>query len=125
VRVGWFTHAATVTVIVPVVWANPLLVPVTVKVNVCRATVESTVRVRLDVLVAPAVTIVTGLGLNDSETPVGTAEFASVMVPVKLPRLVRLIVVELPPHDVIVSVVGLAAMVKSLTIRLAVPELVE
>lgn len=95
------------------------------KVNVCGVTVESTVRVRLDVLVAPAVTIVTGLGLYDSETPVGTAEFDSVMVPVNMPWLVRLIMVELAAHDVIVSVVGLAEMVKSLTTRLAVPELVE
>jgi hypothetical protein len=96
-----------------------------VKVNVCGVTVESTVRVRLDVLVVPAVTIVTGLGLYDIETPVGTAEFDSVMVPVKLPWLVRLIIVELAAHDVIVSEVGLAEMVKSLTTRLAVPKLVK
>ena len=56
-----------------------------------------------------------------NEPPVVPAD--SVMVPVKAPRLVRLIIVELPAHDVIVSEVGLAEMVKSLTIRLAVPEL--
>jgi hypothetical protein len=83
------------------------------------------VRVRLEVLVVPAVTIVTGLGLKDVETPVGTAEFDSVMVPVKPPRLVKLIIVELAAHEVSVNEVGLAEMVKSLTIRLAVPELVE
>ncbi len=99
--------------------------PVTVKVNVCGVTVESTVRVRLDALVVPAVTIVTVVELYDSETPVGTAEFDSMMVPVKPPKLVRLIMVELGVHDVIDSVVGLAKMVKSLPIRLAVPKLVE
>ena len=79
----------------------------------------------MDVLVAPAITIVTGLGLYENDTPVGRAEFDSVMVPVKAPRLCRLIMVELGVHDVIDSVVGLAEMVKSLPIRLAVPKLVE
>jgi len=99
------------------------LVPVTLKVTVPVKPV-GTAMVRFEVLVLPAVAIVTGLGTKPSVKPVGRAEVDSVMLPVKPPRLVRL-TVKLPDDPALMlAVVGLTEIVKSLTTRVVVPELV-
>jgi hypothetical protein len=113
----------TVTVIILVVCDRPPLVPVMLKVNPAE-TVEATLIVRLDVLVEPAVVIVTGFGTKPSVTPTGRVDVDRVMLPVNAPWLVKLTMIEPEEPAGMLRLVVLAEMVKSLTTRVAVPELV-
>jgi len=71
------------------------------------------------------VTRATGFGTNPAVTPETRLEIDRVMLPVNPPTLVRVIEVEFEPPTGTMRVVGFAMMVKSLTTRLADPELGE
>ena len=64
------------------------------------------------------------MGTNPAMTPEGRVEIERAMLTVNAPRLVKVIVVELDAPTGTMKAAGLAVIVKSLTTRLVVPELV-
>ncbi len=105
--------SATLTV----TWAvceTPLLFPVTVTMYVPPAE-ELTVSVEVP---DPPAAIVMLVGLNDADSPDGATTAVRLMVPANPPRLLTVIVDVLDWPAVMFTVVGLAAMEKSTTLRL-------